>query len=1187
MSLEKLPTEVLHAICQAVAQDGSNHLVSLTRASRQMHAISNPVLYAADLQETGGVISMCFGLASKRMNVVKLCLSAGCKPDLRIETCHDLESIFPDDPKKDDPLGIDPLLNRHVEVARYCHIPFPPSGHRNGPYSDSERDGNKPFRSGNAFFWTPLHVAALQNDVELLTLLLEHGANPNAAGRGVCPCYYQRLRRTVDRVDPPESENIIPMLQRRLATRWSPLHVAVCQKNIALAEYLISRFGLPHATESDDDVMAEARQFFRAEPVLATLVRSDPDVMSSVTPMFDPLPPLHVVVDRFDDLEYLQKLHAILKRAGCLDGPHSDVDGLDAFGDTPFSVAAFAGRTETFGPWLRDRGADINFALSYGRGVRRSILNALCKSGQHKHALLLMDMGVDIHGDAKLIRDEEDFVSTVHLCCGFRVLMGPWPVEDKPRTQRDAIALLKRLVHAGADINASVLGWTPLMVAVSTEFPAAVRVLLEGEADVRAENNFGDSALHIAVASGLSAFPASSLRSSLTIIQLLLDNGADPNQHLTGTADPPLFQGYWETGATPGVRPKKFSCDPTFERVPNPMASIAPLLIRRGADPNIYLDHPRDVGIGLRDQVAAIQGHSLAVTAFFNGEFDSLDSLVACGTLITYHDYLSMMRSLSDLDIRSKGSTSSSVQALFRILNGPSLRLERPEDRKSIMDAWTELLIVSVGIRPNLVHALAPHFSITDKLGYGGRTALHVLAQWERKSSEDKTAFQTRIRRMMATLMRCGGRRQIDQPDDNGRSPLHIAVGRGNVAVAKALVRAGASLHVEPRRQDGTIVDSPLREAIKGYSEASYFEMADVMLDTYFSKWDRKQDRWPESVGLLKDLILHFRDQPFDKPFRVAARTNKLMVKLFDLGVDVNEPDEDGNTILHLLVQLLYPAVKDATRTKTSKKSKRRTRAESELLAGTQDPESNFWMLNESYVHMRGVNQCYFSDSDFSEGRSGEQDSDDDGGPGEHGPPFLNDTRSDEDCTGSDDDDDDQSEEDHHNDADDSSLAGDFLEPNSMRVMKRKGYNGEQPKHKPGGLAKRGRARRLDRADAWILSFYIILSESQNDSLHMKNNAGKTPLDLIRGLKDCRVRDCPKAYRRIINALPKFDAEDPLSSELLNKLNGSSVIPKKGRPFFFVHSRKGCYLVVPGREGMRRVERRSRWRDQWTWVPFW
>ncbi|KAK7696880.1 hypothetical protein SLS64_014118 [Diaporthe eres] len=753
-------------------------------------------------------------------------------------------------------------------------------------------------------------------------------------------------------------------------------------------------------------------------------------------------------------------------------------------------------------------------------------------------------------------------------------LKGAWPGEEKVRKQRDAITLLKRLMCAGADVNARAEnGTTPLISAAALTFPAAIRGLFEGKPDVRAKDDDGQSTLHMAVASGVSCFPGASLSSALATIQFLLDNGADPSQQSADRSGPPLFQGYCFTGGTIGADPREFSSDPTRDGEPSAMASIASLLIKRGADPNIYLDYPRDRGGNLEEQIANLSGHSLVVAAFYKGEFDALDSLVACGTLITYQDYLLMMRSLIDEHFRSTGSKSNAVQSLFRILNGPCLHLERPGDRKSIMDAWTELLLVSVGDRPGLVRVLAPHFSVTDKLAPGGRTALHLLGKLFQKRSESKAEFRHRIEGLVADLIRCGVGRQIDQPDNDGESPLYFAVARRwNFTVARALVRAGASLHCEPVRRDGTTVDSPLRAAIKDYSTASVFKLADGMLDAFHSKWHRDIDRYCGNAGLLKNLILHFRDNRFDDPVRIAARTNKLMVKLIDLGVDVNESDEDGNTPLHMLIELLYPPHKCSKGIKTSQSSKGVSYSPTDPpKPAIPDIDSVLDIPRESYMLMQGNNSLYPSDSDFEDDSSNENNTDDqDDSPDEHS------SSDDEDHT-----------DDESNEGDDHSLHGDFPSSGSLRVMARKGYQGHIPKQKPSGLAKRSRARELDRADAWILSFYILLSETKEVSLTMKNNAGKTPLDLIRGLKACRIKECAKAYRRIINPLSRFDPSDPLSSGLLNRLTGSSVLPKKGRPFFFIYDRNGCYLVVPHREGERRVERQDRSRDQWSWVPFW
>lgn len=1172
MYLEELPTEILYAISKDVAAFGSSRLIGLTRVSSRLHAIANPILYSTDVLKSGGAKSMDHGLKEGLNEVVKLCLIAGADPNLRITSHHDLDSCYlplartPSLPPKesDTPLMDSPGLDDHLENEGNAHSPT---------YSESVSDSASDFDYGvplpafsrphrwatKLHYWTALHVAATRADIELLSILLDHGANPNSAGRGVCSCYDLPLRRTTGGYIPPRGAEGLRAAPKKLLTRWSPLHVAVCKGNLDCAEMLIDRFGLARATESDDTVRAEAKRFVKEEPMLSACQIWLGRYIDDGTPAFDPSPPLHVAAGKYETVGALERVYAMLQRAGCLQGPNAGIDILDAFRDTPFAVAALSGRMQLFGSWLCDHGANVDFILRrwHGNGDL-SLFNALCQLGLYRDAIFLMDMGFDVNLHNKLHLEHHDD-SALHLCCRFSA-----QDRDQQTKHGEAIELIKRLIRAGANIEARALfGFTPLMLATLSNFTAAICELLVANAEIGAVSDDGESALHFAVEHGLRQKPGPGLSATLFTIQLLLDNGADPNQR-SENRGPPLFsedyalEGYplWGGGNT----------------VRNSMASIAPLLINRGADPNIYLEDSRGIGKGdIRDQLSQLGGKSLAVSAFYWGEFSSLDSLIACGTLVTRQHYLLMMQSLIDENVRSIESKSDAVEALFRVLNSPSLTLERPEDRTSIMDAWTEVLYHAVGSRPRLVHDLAPHISLTNVCGPGGKSVLHLMSQWEPKKNERPDLFEKRIAEVMIDLFRCGAGRQIDQPDNSGRSPLHIAVDRGNIPVASQLVELGASLHIEHRNPNGSITISPLRAAIRSYSKGSQFKVAAKILEVSSSKHG-STDPLCGNLGLLKDLILHFGGNPFDNPARMSARTTELMKRLFAIGVDVNESDEHGSTALHHLIQLLHPSDRGprnpghledaycsqlpgyAISSSLSIKSPAQTGA-----------ERHFELSEERDRDFKGHNLTFYNDSDYHPDYYDQPNygsfSDDDSVCG----PYYDDHPEH-----------DQPEHDkpeHDIFADDDSDSSNIIDcvetfpPNEL---------GELVNHDPHVAS--------DRCDTWMSSFFLLLV--QNASITMKNNSGKTALDYIDELMDCEPLVCRKMYCPVIPALREFVKRPPFDPQLLATLDDSRA-EAKGRPLLFVHDQIHLSMDENGPEEAREAERQARARGETCWVPFW
>lgn len=231
------------------------------------------------------------------------------------------------------------------------------------------------FSYQKASYWTPLHIAATRNDVELLSLLLDKGGNLKSAGRGVCPCQYRPVRRTCSSFW-PVTETTGETAERRFVTRWwSPLHVAVCKANLDCAHQLVSGMRTADNTEADAAVLAGAQEFLDQQPEFV----SAPDIVERLTTRLDPLTPLHVAVETFTRVEDLEKVYAMLDRDALLEDAQSGIDILDDVGDTPFAVAAFSGRIRIFGRWLCDHNVNINFALRGPGSHHRTVFNALCE----------------------------------------------------------------------------------------------------------------------------------------------------------------------------------------------------------------------------------------------------------------------------------------------------------------------------------------------------------------------------------------------------------------------------------------------------------------------------------------------------------------------------------------------------------------------------------------------------------------------------------------------------------------------------------------------------------------------------------------------------------------------------------------------------------------------------------------
>jgi ankyrin repeat protein len=161
---------------------------------------------------------------------------------------------------------------------------------------------------------------------------------------------------------------------------------------------------------------------------------------------------------------------------------------------------------------------------------------------------------------------------------------------------------VKVLVAAGANVNQpSIIGSSPLLVAVQNGFYDIGRLLIEQGADVNLANSKGWTPLYLAVKirdQETTAIPGPSTEGVLEFIQTLLDHKADPNARIK--ADTEIHQGMtaaWlkEAGATPLLR-AAICGDLT----------VVKMLLDHGADPSIpTFDHTTPLmaasGVGWAD----------------------------------------------------------------------------------------------------------------------------------------------------------------------------------------------------------------------------------------------------------------------------------------------------------------------------------------------------------------------------------------------------------------------------------------------------------------------------------------------------------------------------------------------------------------------------------------------------------
>ena len=162
----------------------------------------------------------------------------------------------------------------------------------------------------------------------------------------------------------------------------------------------------------------------------------------------------------------------------------ADIHAQNNNGDTALMRAASGGDVEVM-RLLLEHGADINaqnnngdtaWSLAKGEVVRFLNLRVAAREGDVEVMRLLLEHGADINA--------QSFAGTTPL------ILAAW---------RGHVEVVRLLLEHGADINVQDNdGETALMVAAEEGYVEVVRLLLEHGADINAQNNNGDTALSLA-----------------------------------------------------------------------------------------------------------------------------------------------------------------------------------------------------------------------------------------------------------------------------------------------------------------------------------------------------------------------------------------------------------------------------------------------------------------------------------------------------------------------------------------------------------------------------------------------------------------------------------------------------------------------------------------------------------------
>ncbi|CAH0047286.1 unnamed protein product [Clonostachys solani] len=444
-------------------------------------------------------------------------------------------------------------------------------------------------------YCSPLHLATLLGDIEIIGMLLDYGADLYAGSCRVCSCYDIQ-----DNIDPEITSDF--RYQSLSDPRWTPYHISICAGHIHTVELLSSRGG---------GIEMQSIDPYR-------------DVV------YSGLTPIHVASISGQS----EMLGWILMNAD----RDIDVDAFDACGRTALLYAYYAGHWDCVVRLIRS-GADINRynrvsfweeTEGYGPDIRTlnrhrnsvqgTILADSITPSRFEDALRLLDLGAD-----PVIADQavQNGLPLIHRLCFL-----PWYTNSHDGSRKESRAineaglkLLKHFLALGLDFRRSVTqywrrdppipGHTALGHAAGSGNLLAAQRLIEAGANV-------DGNPDVDLCTPLTrACEWSNAKPVLEMVTLLVSSGASVNK-LRAQSRAPLWALICRFGDP---------YDDEEEHMPDQLQKeVIDLLLGLGSNPW------RGTSCGDRSYQTALDYHLL------NGEFDKLNYLVSNSTKGSYGD---------------------------------------------------------------------------------------------------------------------------------------------------------------------------------------------------------------------------------------------------------------------------------------------------------------------------------------------------------------------------------------------------------------------------------------------------------------------------------------------------------------------------------------------------------------------